>query len=103
MVNLLVWNVEIQKKIKAEGDFSSGGEGVKPNYTFISDWVAGRPVLTHPMRNGGFRLRYGRSRLSGLSATCIHPSTQFFLNNYIATGTQLKIERPDYPTPAKNK
>lgn len=67
---------------------------IKPDHTFIKDLVAGRPVLTHPMRAGGFRLRYGRSRVSGYSAASIHPATMSVLDNFIATGTQVKIERP---------
>ncbi len=67
---------------------------VKPNNTFIMDLVAGRPILTHPMGVGGFRLRYGRARTSGFSATAIHPATMLVLEKYIAIGTQLKVERP---------
>ena len=67
---------------------------VKPNNTFIMDLVAGRPILTHPLGVGGFRLRYGRTRVSGFSACGIHPATLRVLNNYIAIGTQLKVERP---------
>ncbi|MBI2146542.1 DNA polymerase II large subunit, partial [Candidatus Woesearchaeota archaeon] len=67
---------------------------VKPNNTFIMDLVAGRPILTHPLAEGGFRLRYGRTRVSGFSACGIHPATLRVLNNYIAIGTQLKVERP---------
>jgi DNA polymerase II large subunit len=67
---------------------------VKPNNTFIMDLVAGRPILTHPMAEGGFRLRYGRNRTSGFSATALHPATLVVLNKYIAIGTQLKMERP---------
>jgi len=60
--------------------------------TYIKDLVAGRPVLGHPKK--GFRLRYGRSRVSGFSATSIHPATMVITNNFIATGTQLKVEKP---------
>ncbi len=67
---------------------------VKPNNTFIMDLVAGRPILTHPLAAGGFRLRYGRNRNSGFSAACLHPATMMVLQNFIAIGTQLKVERP---------
>ena len=56
--------------------------------------VGGRPVLTHPLAHGGFRLRYGRTRVSGYFAACIHPATMAALDNYVAIGTQLKVERP---------
>ncbi len=74
---------------------SEGGKKtVKPNNTFIMDLVAGRPILTHPLGVGGFRLRYGRNRTTGFSATGVHPVTLLVLNRYIAIGTQLKVERP---------
>ncbi len=67
---------------------------VQANNTFIMDLVAGRPILTHPLGAGGFRLRYGRTRTTGFSATAIHPATMLVLNKFIAIGTQLKVERP---------
>ncbi|MBU0980390.1 MAG: DNA polymerase II large subunit [Nanoarchaeota archaeon] len=85
--------LEIQKAAKSHGK-GSEKQKLAPNYTFIQDLVAGRPILTHPMRTGGFRLRYGRTRTSGFSAAAIHPATMRLLNDYIATGTQLKVERP---------
>jgi DNA polymerase II large subunit len=92
------WNfidefVHIQKEMKSKGKKSDdGGEKIKPDYTFIADLVAGRPVFGHPLK--GFRLRYGRSRLSGYSAQGINPATMHIMNDFIATGTQLKVERP---------
>jgi len=92
--------ISLQKKIKAKskGDETEEKLKISPDYTFIKDMVAGRAVLTHPMREGGFRLRYGRSRNSGYSSYCIHPATMHLLNDYIAIGTQLKIERPGKAT-----
>lgn len=95
--NFLEQFVNLQKKIKSKGSDESKGK-ISPVYTYIEDLVAGRPVLTHPLRNGGFRLRYGRSRVSGYSAGSIHPSTTYLLNKYIAIGTQLKVERPGKAT-----
>ncbi len=90
--------LKIQKEIKARGEQGkkedSDKNKIQPNNTFIVDLVGGRPVLTHPLAQGGFRLRYGRSRMSGYSAACIHPATMIVLDNYVATGTQLKVERP---------
>jgi DNA polymerase II large subunit len=87
--------LETQKKIKAhEKTDEDSGEKIKPDYTFIKDLVAGRPVLTHPLRVGGFRLRYGRARNTGLSSLAIHPATMVVLDDYIAIGSQVKIERP---------
>ncbi len=62
--------------------------------TYIKDLVAGRPVFGHPSRSGAFRFRYGRSRVSGFSATSIHPATMAITDSFIAIGTQLKIEKP---------
>jgi len=67
---------------------------ISPDNTFIVDLVGGRPVLTHPLAHGGFRLRYGRSRMNGYSAAAIHPATMAVLDDYVAIGTQLKVERP---------
>lgn len=67
---------------------------ISPIYTYISDLVGGRPVISHPLRSGGFRLRYGRSRVSGYSAQSVHPATTHILDNFVAIGTQLKVERP---------
>ncbi|PIU75937.1 DNA polymerase II large subunit [Candidatus Pacearchaeota archaeon CG06_land_8_20_14_3_00_35_12] len=61
---------------------------------FMKDIVAGRPVLAYPSRPGGFRLRYGRSRISGFSAVSIHPATMVALNGFIGIGTQIRTERP---------
>jgi DNA polymerase II large subunit len=69
-------------------------QGMEPNYRYIQNIVAGRPILSHPSRAGGFRLRYGRSRVTGLAALGINPATMRALDNFIAVGTQIKIERP---------
>ncbi len=86
--------VDLQKEIKSKEKTSKEKDKISPNYTYIQDLVSGRPVLTHPLRAGGFRLRYGKCRTSGYSAASIHPSTMHVLNKFIATGTQLKMERP---------
>ncbi|MAG38828.1 DNA polymerase II large subunit [Candidatus Woesearchaeota archaeon] len=91
--NFLKEFLSIQDRSKSKcGDF--GEKKISPVYTYIKDLVAGRPVFSHPMRAGGFRLRYGRSRVSGYSGQSIHPATMHVLNDYLATGTQLKVERP---------
>lgn len=65
-----------------------------PSMKYMKDIIAGRPVFSHPSRAGGFRLRYGKARTTGLAATAIHPATMVLLDNFLAVGTQLKIERP---------
>jgi DNA polymerase II large subunit len=91
--------IHIQKEMKSKGGGEKkedkkeeSKEKIKPNFTFIADLVAGRPVFGHPLK--GFRLRYGRTRLSGYSAQAIHPATMHIMNDFIAIGTQLKVERP---------
>ncbi|KYK22817.1 DNA polymerase II large subunit, partial [Thermoplasmatales archaeon SM1-50] len=67
---------------------------ISPSSKYIGEVIAGRPVLSHPSRKGGFRLRYGRARTAGLAATAINPATMFLLDNFITVGTQMKTERP---------
>lgn len=67
---------------------------VVPDYKYLKDIVAGRPVIGHPSRAGGLRLRYGRGRTTGLAAIALNPATMFALDDFLAIGTQIKIERP---------
>jgi DNA polymerase II large subunit len=67
---------------------------IKPDDKYIRNLIAGRPVLSHPSRKGGFRLRYGRTRASGLAALGVSPATMTVVGEFIAVGTQMKIERP---------
>jgi len=61
---------------------------------FLRDLIAGRPVFSHPSRAGGFRLRYGRARNTGLAAAGINPATMMLLGQFMAAGTQIKVEQP---------
>ncbi|PVX25004.1 MAG: DNA polymerase II large subunit, partial [Candidatus Bathyarchaeum sp.] len=61
---------------------------------FMADVIAGRPIFSFPSRFGGFRLRYGRSRNTGLAAVGIHPATMMVVQNFLAAGTQLRLEGP---------
>ncbi len=65
-----------------------------PEFMFMEDVIGGRPIFSFPGRPGGFRLRYGRCRDTGLAALGIHPVTMQILRNFVAAGTQLRIERP---------
>ena len=76
------------------GNKNEDGAVDKKAAKFLSDLVAGRPVFGYPNKPGGFRLRYGRSRVSGLAAASIHPATMYVLDQFIATGSQLKVELP---------
>jgi DNA polymerase II large subunit len=66
----------------------------KKSAGFMDDVIAGRPIFAFPSRRGGFRLRYGRSRNTGLSAVGIHPATMLVLDNFLAAGTQMRLELP---------
>ena len=61
---------------------------------FLRDLIAGRPVFSHPSRPGGFRLRYGRARNTGLAAAGISPASMLILGEFMAAGTQIKVEQP---------
>jgi DNA polymerase II large subunit len=63
-------------------------------FMFMEDVLGGRPIFSFPQFQGGFRLRYGRSRNTGLAAIGIHPSTMLVLGKFIAVGTQLRLEKP---------
>ncbi len=67
---------------------------IQPDDKYLVDVVGGRPIFSHPSRFGGFRLRYGRARNTGLAAIGINPVTMIILESFIAIGTQLRIERP---------
>lgn len=67
---------------------------ILPDNKYLVDVVGGRPIFSHPSLFGGFRLRYGRARNTGLAAIGIHPATMIILESFIAVGTQLRIERP---------
>jgi len=81
--------IEMHEKL-AEG--KAGKKDVSAVY--IRDLVAGRPVFGHPSRSGAFRFRYGRSRVDGFSAASVHPATMAITDDFLAVGTQLKIEKP---------
>ena len=63
-------------------------------FMFMEDVLGGRPIFSFPQIQGGFRLRYGRARNTGLAAVGIHPSTMMILRRFIAIGTQLRLEKP---------
>lgn len=90
------------EKLRLEGwDFLDKLEGIKielkdnaVDASYLEGVVAGRPILAYPSSIGGFRIRYGRSMTNGLMAKNIHYKTLLLLNNFIANGTHIKIEKP---------
>jgi len=90
-----VWT--IVEKLGIEGwDWLRGIREIEEKKTagFMEDVIAGRPIFSFPSRRGGFRLRYGRARNTGLAAVGIHPATMKVIQNFLAAGTQLRIEGP---------
>ncbi|WP_435334281.1 DNA-directed DNA polymerase II large subunit [Haloarchaeobius sp. TZWWS8] len=72
----------------------SGPPRAEPATKYLRDLIAGRPVFGHPCSEGGFRLRYGRSRNHGFATAGVHPATMHLVDDFLATGTQIKTERP---------
>ena len=73
-------------------------EQIVPNFKYVADIIGGRAVFSHPSEIGGHRIRYGRSRNTGLAAGGMHPATMGILDDFVAIGTQLRIERPGKST-----
>ncbi len=67
---------------------------IAPNKKYTKEIIGGRPLFAEPSENGGFRLRYGRSRTSGFATWSVNPATMLLLDEFIAIGTQMKTERP---------
>ena len=77
----------VQKK--KEGQNESEGD-----HKYLKDVLVGRPIFSFPDKEGSFRLRYGRSRLTGLAAIGLSPVTMKVLDSFPAIGTQLKTQLP---------
>ncbi|ALG80966.1 DNA-directed DNA polymerase II large subunit [Halanaeroarchaeum sulfurireducens] len=71
-----------------------GPPRVEESWKYLRDLIAGRPVFGHPSAEGGFRLRYGRARNHGFATAGVHPATMHIVDDFLATGTQIKTERP---------
>ena len=67
---------------------------IDANERYLEDQRDGQPVLGHPSKAGGFRLRYGRARNLGVATVGVHPATMHIIDDFLATGTQIKTERP---------
>ena len=87
------WLEEYSKPKKEDSSGDDGDSDIVSEPKYIQDIIGGRPVLGYPSEKGGFRLRYGRSRNTGLATMGVHPATMALLD-FLAVGTQLKIEYP---------
>ncbi len=89
------WLERLKRPEKKKKEQTSGLErAVVPNYKYMKDAVVGRPILSYPALPGGFRLRYGHARNTGLASVGVHPATMVLLDEFLAVGTQVRIERP---------
>ena len=82
------------KKSDSKGKNEFVSKVIKTDSRFMKDIIAGRPVFGMPNEPGGFRLRYGRPRASGLAAAGMNPVSMKAMSSFISVGTQMKIERP---------
>ncbi|HIH21934.1 MAG: DNA polymerase II large subunit [Candidatus Diapherotrites archaeon] len=86
------WLEDLQQtEIKKTGDKEAF---LTVDKRYLDRIAAGRPIFSYPMKPGGFRLRYGRGRNTGIMAKAVHPAAMHLLEGFIAVGTQLKVERP---------
>ncbi|MFX1393768.1 MAG: DNA polymerase II large subunit [Promethearchaeota archaeon] len=95
--NIALKEQKLENKGKTE-EKNIESEKINPNFKYIVDIIAGRPVFSDPSNIGGHRIRYGRSRNTGLAAAGLHPATMAVLDDFIAIGTQLRTERPGKST-----
>src|SRR3989442_6165729 len=61
---------------------------------FMQDVVGGSPIFAFRGAQGGFRVRYGRSRNTGLASVGVNPATMEILGGFVAVGVQMRTERP---------
>lgn len=73
-------------------DIKKSDPSQKDGPGFLDELVAGRPILGYPNHIGGFRLRYGRSRFTGIASKGFSPATMIIAGEFIAIGTQLKMD-----------
>jgi len=92
---------ESESRTGGDGDERAGGEDDSPgpprpesSKKYLRNLIAGRPVFGQPSEPGGFRLRYGRARNHGFATAGVHPATMHLVDDFLATGTQIKTERP---------
>lgn len=83
------WLESLVKVIKKTGKIE-----IQPITKYLKEVVGGRPIFAYPSTPGGFRLRYGRARNTGINSRAIHPASMEILDEFPVIGTQLKIERP---------
>ncbi len=76
------------------GGNQRGSEETKTITSHFDDVISGRPVISMPGHEGGFRLRYGRAPNTGLHTIGIHPALFELLDYPVVVGTQIKVSMP---------
>ena len=77
-----------------KGGTQQGTDETRASSSHFEEVISGRPVLSFPRRSGGFRLRYGRARNTGLATIGVHPALAVLLNHPFVVGTQVKLDMP---------
>ncbi len=86
-----MWLKELIELAAGKAGENEKKEKVPP---YLSEIPGGRPVFSFPNWKGGFRLRYGRSRNTGFATVGVHPATMGIVEDFMAVGTQLRVEMP---------
>ncbi|MFW9962124.1 MAG: DNA polymerase II large subunit [Candidatus Sifarchaeia archaeon] len=81
-------------KVASSKEEDTVDKKLEPKSDYLADVIGGRPVFSHPSHIGGFRLRYGRSRNTGLAGVGVHPATMYIVEEFLAPGTHIRTERP---------
>ncbi len=76
-----------------EADEQAGPPRVEPADKYLRDLIAGRPVSSHPSKSGGPASRRPVND-HGFATAGVHPATMHLVDDFLATGTQIKTERP---------
>ena len=77
-----------------KGGTQQGTDETQASSSHFEEVISGRPVLSFPRKSGGFRLRYGRARNTGLATIGVHPALAVLLNHPFVVGTQVKLDMP---------
>lgn len=87
--------IELKEKtnsIKENVENDSSIEEKMPKY--MQEVMSGRPVFSEKNMPGSFRLKLGRTRLTGLCAVGINPFVTYVCMNFLGYGTQVRTEFP---------
>ena len=87
-------NKKHKKRLKKSNESKENRLEAMPDEAFASDALMGRPTFSDATAHGGFRLRYGHARNTGIAAVGVHPGSMAVVNDFLAPGTHIRTERP---------